>query len=283
MDTSTMKPDFFSKIGPLPAWAWGAMVVGAFLLYRRFSGARPPAAIDPGNLVVGPEVQDGEDWNSAGSMGGVGPASSGYNYGDVLSGSYTGTTGGTVFTTNQMWGVYAINNLPKLGYSAGETVSAITFYLAGMPLTAAQSQIIQAAILNFGSPPLPMPVTSSADIATPAVVGSSPAPVVSSPVSPVVSAPMPVSPTPVGDAYSHLVGGVQSVGKIAQDPNDPATWALGAYNPPNMVQGYQPDGTYWQPYDMGGTYAAWRREMNGGIDPDPAKLYDHLPAGAASV
>lgn len=170
------KPDLFSKVGPLPAWAWGAIVVVGFLAYRHF-GSKAPAAVDPGNLVDGSLTSPATDFADSGSGGGGGavtsydPSSSGYNYGDVLAGSYTGSTTGAVFSTNQQWGVYAVNNLPKQGYAAGEVVSAITFYLAGMPLTSNQAAIVQAALSNYGSPPLPLPINL-----TNVLVGGSSAP-----------------------------------------------------------------------------------------------------------
>jgi hypothetical protein len=151
------KPDLFSKIGPLPAWGWGLIVVGAYLVYRRMSGGSAQAVDNP---VESESFVSGDDPNA--SLPTIDPSSAGYNYNDVLEHSYTGSVAGsgTSYSTNQQWGISVISNLIKMGRPAGDVTSAITYYLSGHALTAAQAGIVTDAIANFGPPPLPLPLVS---------------------------------------------------------------------------------------------------------------------------
>lgn len=153
-------PDLFSKIGPLPAWAWGAGVVGAYILWSHHTA--PPAAVD--NTVDG--AADNMDTGTADTSGDstvppLDPSQAGYNFGDVNSGYYGGTVAGSTFTSNQQWSVYVIGALVKdFSYPAAKVSTAITYYLAGKQLTPDEVNIVQAAITNYGPPPLPMPVNT---------------------------------------------------------------------------------------------------------------------------
>lgn len=178
------KPDLFSKVGPLPAWGWGVVLIGGYLIYSRFishpnvaQAVDNPTATDPGAysdsggfpLSVGTGAGAG-----GGSSSAVDPSSSGYNYNDVLSQDYTGSVTGTGFATNQQWAVSVISNMPKMGYSPSEVTTAVTLYLAGAALNTGQANIISVAIGNYGPPPLPLPITAATP--TPAPGTTTPVP-----------------------------------------------------------------------------------------------------------
>jgi hypothetical protein len=174
----THSPDLFSKVGPLPAWAWGAIVIGGYLAYTHFTASSVPAAVDAtdgtDNTADNLDTGDPSQVDASGVDSPLDPSVAGYSYGDVNSGDYGGTVSGTTFTSNQQWAVYAINGLVRQGYPVSTTTTAITYYLAGKPLTAQEASIVQAAISSFGTPPLPMPVTLVST--SPASSGTLPAP-----------------------------------------------------------------------------------------------------------
>lgn len=171
-------PDLFSKVGPLPAWAWGAVVVGGYIVYQHMHSGVPPQALDNPMETGSDPYADGA---TSGGLPSIDPSTAGYNYQDVLSGSYEGTTtgSGTRYSTNQQWAISVISNLTSMGFSASLVTTAVSKYLAGQALTSSESQAINAAITNFGPPPLPLPVTST----------PTPAPTVPKPVAKPVAAP----------------------------------------------------------------------------------------------
>lgn len=150
-------PDLFAKIGPLPAWAWGALAVGGYIFWSHRQGTPVAAPLDGGGDTSA--VPDATSTNDYGYGSTVDPSSAGYNYGDVNQGGYTGTVTGTAFTSNQEWGVKAIQTLVATGIPASTATSGITLYLSGAPLTSDQANAVSTAITLIGPPPLPMPIT----------------------------------------------------------------------------------------------------------------------------
>jgi LysM repeat protein len=192
--SSMPKPDLFSKIGPLPAWAWGAVVVVGYLAYKHFSGGSA-TAVQVTDSPVDSTTTDGTDGTivDQSNPDSYDPSTSGYNYSDVLEGNYTGTTAGTgtSFSTNQQWAISCISNMSKMGMSSSLVTTAITLYLAGQSLTPAEASVVSLAITDFGPPPLPLPVS-----VTPAPVTPT-APVVAKPVAkPVAAKPVAAKPKP---------------------------------------------------------------------------------------
>lgn len=150
--------DLFSKIGPLPAWAWAAGVVGAYIVWSHHNGGGA-AAVD------NPTVSEADNLD----YGSLGSDSSGYSGGDTgfqvpSSGYLDPLTGEPLdptanpFTSNAQWGVYVINGEIKQGSPAGVTTTAITYYLSGKAVTQEEATIIGKAIQDFGSPPNPLPI-----------------------------------------------------------------------------------------------------------------------------
>lgn len=189
MSEMTHGPDLFAKVGPLPAWAWGLIAVGGYTLWSHMHSSKAtatePDTTDPTTQDIGSDAGAG--------LGGSfltpdNPSDAGYNYGDVLAGDYSGTVvpsstanGSSQFQSNQAWGVYAIEFMVQQGYSASTVTNAITHYLAGSALTAAEMQVVSAAVSLIGPPPLPLPLnavstptpTATGPLAAPVLHGSS--------------------------------------------------------------------------------------------------------------
>lgn len=209
-------PDLFAKIGPLPAWAWGAIAVGGYLWWsHQHAATAVPAGdgnVDTTDTSSVPDVSSSNDYGY--DTSGVDPSSAGYDYSTVNDGGYTGTVTGTGYGSNQEWGVKAITTLISAGVPASTATSGITLYLAGSGLTTDQANAVNTAITLLGPPPLPMPVnligsvpatqptpspdpapTPTPDPAPTPVVSTTPTPV-TSPFNPPTYAPGSSSPNP---------------------------------------------------------------------------------------
>lgn len=82
---------FTRKVGPLPVWAWAALILGAFLLYSRMSGSSPAGADE----TPKPEPVDGTEGGGAGPVaGGSSPPTPGQSN-DLLAELY-GVNAGTI-------------------------------------------------------------------------------------------------------------------------------------------------------------------------------------------
>jgi len=130
------------QVGPLPLGAW-FVVVGAGLGLAYY-GYKNQTTVIPVNDTSGdPGVGDGavSQWLDTnpptGSSGNAAPA----------------------ITTNEQWGVAAINWLIGQGYPADISDSAIRKYLAGNdPKPSVQEYTLQrVALTHLGSPPQPLP------------------------------------------------------------------------------------------------------------------------------
>ena len=223
-------PDLFAKVGPLPAWAWGAIAVGGYLYWsHRQSVVSVPTGdgtVDTTDTSAVPDVTSTNDYGYSSS--GVDPTSAGYDYSSVNDGSYTGTTTGTAFGSNQEWGVKAITTLISAGIPASTATSGVTLYLAGSGLTADQANAVNEAITLIGPPPLPMPVNLiTSTVPTQPVVSLDPAP-----------APMPTpAPAPVVDTTPTPV-------TVAPAPNTPTTTQPVTFTPPTYQQGSSSQNPY---------------------------------------
>lgn len=142
--TRRMALDLAKQVGPLPLGAWIVVVGGglglAYYGYRNQSG---PAIVVP---------------DTSGDPG-VGDGSTGGGWLPTNPPSNPGSVGPTVITTNEEWGVAAINWLIAQGYNPAVSDSAIRKYLAGNdPKPSIQEYTLQGlALARFGSPPQPLP------------------------------------------------------------------------------------------------------------------------------
>lgn len=99
------------KIGPLPAWAWGAVVGGGYLVYRVASGGGSGGASSP---FVQP-IAGGDAFDYEGAAGGGG--------GGASSGSGTGTGTATV----AKWGSDVPDYIRRL-FDADEIAARLGYY-----------------------------------------------------------------------------------------------------------------------------------------------------------
>lgn len=132
------------KIGPLPGWAWVAIiVVGAYGVYwyrnRNISTVTTTPLAD---ASVGDST--GADTTGDPTYGGSGTT--------TLTNS--GSTG-SAYASNGAWGIAAINYLIGQGDSPIDASNAINDYLNGVDIkgNATYAQLIAAAISGIGAPP----------------------------------------------------------------------------------------------------------------------------------
>lgn len=140
------------KVGGVPV-KWlaviAAVAVVGGILYRRYQANKTGAAAAATTAAaVTPDVTTGggEAYSSAG----------GNNIASGGGGYYTQTNGTSVFSgqsTNAQWATAAANGLTGQGYAPLDVQNALSGYLNGTPLTAAQQAIVNAAIAGWGSPP----------------------------------------------------------------------------------------------------------------------------------
>jgi hypothetical protein len=67
---------------------------------------------------------------------------------------YYSSAASTTYSTNAEWVSAATTGLESLGYAASDVNTALANYLAGLSLTSTQATIVQAAIAEFGPPPV---------------------------------------------------------------------------------------------------------------------------------
>jgi hypothetical protein len=70
------------------------------------------------------------------------------------AGSPNTVVGGSVYTSNSAWAQAATAGLTDIGYDGTAVAAALGAYLTGQPVTADQAKIINAAIAEFGPPPI---------------------------------------------------------------------------------------------------------------------------------
>lgn len=115
---------------------------------------------------------------SAGYGGGYGAYGDvyGYNSAGALSGvpysTFTGTQTGSSYTSNAEWAQAATAGLTDLGYTSTDIAAALGNYLAGLPLTSGQQQIVAAADAEYGYPPAGVPAVTTAPQTPPATTGN---------------------------------------------------------------------------------------------------------------
>ena len=176
------------KAGPLPVWAWGAiigvLIVGATYYFRsRTAGAA--ATADPGSLVAYPDVEGGTGLSAGSTV-------------TNADGSTDDDDGG--FYSNSSWLAAAV------AWCVGQAMNPLTVqralqkYLDGADLTEAESNIVNIVVKRFGLPPTG--TTGVSDVVTDQkIVMQDPKkdtdPVVQTPVIP---PPANVALSPVGTA-----------------------------------------------------------------------------------
>lgn len=81
-------------------------------------------------------------------------ASSGYGYGSGTGSSGSSGSSSTGYTSNAAWAQAVEAGLTDIGYASTDVAAALGRYLAGLSLTSDQATIVQAAIAEYGPPPV---------------------------------------------------------------------------------------------------------------------------------
>lgn len=134
--SSTLK----EKAGPLPVWAWGAILGGIVIVglwWYSARGASSAATPDGGGtLEAYPDLGEGSVTRASASGSDSGVADSVQE-----------------FVSNQAWLTFAVARLAAQGYSPLEVQAALQAYLDGEPLSKSQSEIVNLVVGKYGSPP----------------------------------------------------------------------------------------------------------------------------------
>jgi len=142
-------------LGPLPVWAWGAVIgggigIGAFINSRRSS---KPTGVVASTPDYGPASIYGET--------GLSPTQ-GYSGGQQSAGgsdfNYT-----KVYSSNLEWRQDALRIAQKIGFTSLAADAIITDYLDGVQLTTEQQSLINPVIAAIGLPPVP-PTTQTTTV-----------------------------------------------------------------------------------------------------------------------
>lgn len=138
---ATFGDSFKGKLGPLPVWAWGAIVGCVVVAYMWFNNNSDGGATDSA---------DGEETASASRV-----------Y-DAIDGAFQpSANGGSLATedtpetvdSNTAWSLRAIAFLTASGVSPLTAQSAVSAYINGKSLTTAQRKMVDDAIVGIGQPP----------------------------------------------------------------------------------------------------------------------------------
>lgn len=136
---------FKGKLGPLPVWAWGAIVGVIAVAYIWYSGRSDNGASD-GVQAASDAVGTGADAAFDAIDGAFKPTASG-------SSLNTGDAEETA-DSNTAWGMRAVQHLIGLGTAPITAQQAVTAYLNGDPMTTEQQALVNAAIGAVGQPPV---------------------------------------------------------------------------------------------------------------------------------
>lgn len=206
---SEVNTDLTAKIGPLPAWAWGAIVVVGAIVLQRIRASRAAASAPPAtaNATADPTLSDptsGVDPSSEFSSNPFTQAAQDFLTSDPTNTAFPATlqNGLPAPLTNAQWAKAAANSIIGSGADPLAVESALSDYVNGNSLSAAEQSIVSQALSLLGSPPEGViGVTPSNNPVTPA---PSPAP------APVPAQPAPsVAPT---DAVSQLAAYIAGTG-----------------------------------------------------------------------
>ena len=144
-----IKESLTTKLGPLPAWAWGATLGGSYVVYRYIKSAQA------GNAT------QGVDTSAVGDVGTASDFSQGFGQTSPGLGGINGSTGILTNQTDQApadnvtWGKEAVNWLISQGINPLVAADAIGAYLygTGQQLNATETAALNMALKHFGTPP----------------------------------------------------------------------------------------------------------------------------------
>lgn len=138
------------KLGPLPAWAYGVIVVIGVYAYYYFTGK------SNGGSVSTTDTGDFGSTDGSLPLGDEGTGSS------VVGGSSTAATSGTdTPVDNASWLARSTQYLVGFNYDALTVTNALTKYLTGDALSFSERALVAQAIARFGVPPEGAPVSTT--------------------------------------------------------------------------------------------------------------------------
>lgn len=149
------------KIGPLPGWAWVAIIAGGawgYTLWKRHSAGTSSAS--PASLS-----------STAASPSfpvGTGNAGGGIGFGGATNTVATAPVGNPAVTTNAQWASNVTDQMVANGSNASSVSNALTTYVSGGTLSADQQSIVNQAVTHYGAPPegvLPVKTDTSVPLA----------------------------------------------------------------------------------------------------------------------
>ena len=129
---------FTGRLGPLPVWAWGA-IVGALILAWFYLRKRTPTSGATSGATTGASVTAAYPSQVS-------------NVPLQNTANVTGNTSGTA-DTNTSWLQQGIKQATDLGYTPLDAETALRNYLDGTPLTSSQANIVNAVETAQGSAP----------------------------------------------------------------------------------------------------------------------------------
>lgn len=143
------------KIGPFPAWVYGALIAllaaGYYYVSGRSNGT--PAS----DSLAAPNAAD----SGAGIQDETGTV-------PVVSGGSVPTTGGTSAPTDNLaWFTAASNFLVAANFDTASVTNALNKYLQGEQLTLTERAMVNMAVARYGVPPEGVPVSPGATPTTP--------------------------------------------------------------------------------------------------------------------
>ena len=236
--------DLNDKIGPLPAWAWGGIIVGGVLIFHFIRSRQQAASVQvpaPGaDATADPTASDNGATSSEFSANPYTQAYQDYITSDPTNPAYPVSVGGSSGVpapiTDAQWGRVASDGLIGQGNDPTIVTSAITKYLSGQSLSAAEDAVIGKALQLFGSPPEgALPILFS-----PTPVTQTPPPVPSLPAAPTpqpepVPQPTPSPPVPISYATQEVAALTNMGIKASLTPQSGPGWGnyggVWVYNP----------------------------------------------------
>jgi hypothetical protein len=140
------------KIGPLPVWAYGAIVAALAWGYYYLSG-KSLSVPDAGLPDTNASDADFPDVSTD-------------SLGDGQGGNNTTPTP-TAPSNNQSWFQLASNYLLGFNYEGLSVGNALTKYLTGESLTTSERALVNIAVSRYGAPPEGVPVSPGGNPTTP--------------------------------------------------------------------------------------------------------------------
>lgn len=155
------------KLGPLPVWAWGAVVIGAIILYKYLHDRNTASSGTPGSVTGQNNANSifGTEGFSVNGQGQIVDNATGAIVG--TSGSSSGSNGST--SSVGSWLANMQQNLFSLGFNSAAVDQALQDYSAGIPLPQSEYNIIESGIKLAGNPPsgMALPTLQKAAAASP--------------------------------------------------------------------------------------------------------------------